>query len=179
MLDEYVDDVFDEDALFLERNSRTFRSRIARIDVNAETLADLLYAHRGRGGVRDVFYPKYETRDHYRARLRRPTPAFPTLPGYGGLLSITFTSQRVSAAFFDALDCCKGPSLGTAFTLACPYTILAHYTELEWAAKLGVPDNLVRVSVGTEDPALIRLWFERALDEAARVADGAPNGRGA
>jgi len=179
MLDEYVDDVFDEDALFLERNSRTFRSRIARIDVNAEALADLLYAHRGRGGVRDVFYPKFETRDHYRARLRRPTPSFPTLPGYGGLLSITFTSQRVSAAFFDALDCCKGPSLGTAFTLACPYTILAHYTELEWAAKLGVPDNLVRVSVGTEDAALIRPWFERALEAAARVADGATSGRGA
>jgi cystathionine gamma-synthase len=30
-------------------------------------------------------------------------------------------------AFFDALDTHKGPSLGTNFTLACPYTLLAHY----------------------------------------------------
>ena len=28
----------------------------------------------------------------------------------------------------------KGPSLGTNFTLACPYTILGHYLELDWAA---------------------------------------------
>ncbi len=30
----------------------------------------------------------------------------------------------------------KGPGFGTNFTLACPYTLLAHYTELEWAAVI-------------------------------------------
>jgi cystathionine gamma-synthase len=32
-----------------------------------------------------------------------------------------------------------------------PYTILAHFTELEWAAEFGVEEGLVRISVGMED----------------------------
>ena len=44
----------------------------------------------------------------------------------------------------------KGPSLGTSFTLVSPYTLLAHYYELPWAAEFGVSDRLIRVSVGTE-----------------------------
>jgi cystathionine gamma-synthase len=53
--------------------------------------------------------------------------------------------------FFDALNIAKGPSLGANFTLVCPYTLLAHYTELEWAESFGVDRRLVRVSVGLED----------------------------
>ena len=53
-------------------------------------------------------------------------------------------------AFYNALAVSKGPSLGTTFTLVCPYTLLAHYTELDWAAQYGVHADLIRVSVGTE-----------------------------
>jgi cystathionine gamma-synthase len=56
----------------------------------------------------------------------------------------------VIQVFFDALNVFKGPSLGTNFTLACPYTLLAHYTELDWAEGFGVDRRLVRVSVGLE-----------------------------
>jgi cystathionine gamma-synthase len=59
--------------------------------------------------------------------------------GFGGLFSLTFAGQRTAEAFYDALACATGPSLGTNFTLACPYTILAHYAELDWAAQYGVP----------------------------------------
>jgi cystathionine gamma-synthase len=44
----------------------------------------------------------------------------------------------------------KGPSLGTNFTLVCPYTLLAHYNELPWAEEFGVDRFLIRVSVGLE-----------------------------
>ena len=69
------------------------------------------------------------------------------------------TSPRV----YDRLEVCKGPSLGTVFTLACPFTLLAHYTELEWAEACGVSRYLIRLSVGLEDPE--ELWgrIERAL----------------
>lgn len=53
--------------------------------------------------------------------------------------------------FFDHLNVRKGPSLGTCYTLACPYTVLAHYDELAWAAACGVSASLIRVSVGLED----------------------------
>lgn len=60
---------------------------------------------------------------------------------------------------------------GTNFTLACPYTILAHYLELDWAAEWGVDANLVRVSVGMEDKEVLLGWFEAAI-RAAEVALG-------
>ena len=57
----------------------------------------------------------------------------------------------------------KGPSLGTSFTLACPYTQLAHYDELDWAATYGVSGHLLRVSVGLEDPVDLSERFQQAL----------------
>jgi cystathionine gamma-synthase len=53
-----------------------------------------------------------------------------------------------TAGYFLSLS--KGPSFGTEFSLACPYTLLAHYDELEWAEGCGVSRNLIRFSVGTE-----------------------------
>jgi hypothetical protein len=42
---EYEDLMWVEDAIFMERNSRTFQTRIARIDENTEALCDFLRAH--------------------------------------------------------------------------------------------------------------------------------------
>ena len=70
--------------------------------------------------------------------------------GFGGLLSLTFHSNAASRAFFDSLPINKGPSLGTDFSLACPYTVLTHFKELQWAAEYGVEEGLVRISVGME-----------------------------
>lgn len=134
-----------EDALAMERNSRDFVSRAHKINTNAEVLADFLLSHSGPSSraLKHVFYPKWETRPLF-DRLRRAGG------GFGGLLSITFHTDGAACAFFDALACAKGPSLGTNFTLACPYTVLAHYAEREWAAAYGVEEGLVRISVGLE-----------------------------
>lgn len=71
--------------------------------------------------------------------------------------------------FFDVIDTAKGPSLGTNFTLTSPYTILAHYGELEWAAQYGVEANLVRVSVGLEDTEALVGIFGGALEALVAV----------
>jgi len=55
-----------------------------------------------------------------------------------------------SQRFHDALKLYKGPSLGTNFSLLCPYTLLAHYFDLDWAESFGVSRNLLRLSVGLE-----------------------------
>jgi cystathionine gamma-synthase len=178
----YEDIYFDEDAIFLERNSRDFRSRILKINQTAEALCDFFWAEKeksksggGGGVIKDVYYPKFVTTENYRARLRSPpseggeSSSSPSAsPGFGGLFSLTFTSARAAEYFYDALPCPKGPSLGTNFTLASPYTILAHYAELDWAVQWGVEPNLVRVSVGLEDLATLRGWFEGALREAEK-----------
>ena len=172
--EEYEDTYYSSDAIFMERNSRDFQSRVAKINRNAEAICDFLAEYTMQTGkgcceagpvATRVYYPKYITPHNYRARLRHPDG-----PGaFGGLFSITFTSLAASRAFFDALKCCKGPSLGTNFTLACPYTVLAHYLELEWAAEWEVEEGLVRVSVGLEDEATLMEWFREALEAAERA----------
>ena len=72
-------------------------------------------------------------------------------------------SQEAARAFFDALACPKGPTFGTNFTLACPYAVLAHYEEQEWALELGVPLYLIRIGIGLEDPDWVRELFDIAL----------------
>ncbi|KAH9074310.1 PLP-dependent transferase [Lactarius deliciosus] len=165
LLTRYEDVYFDEDAIFMERNSRNFSQRAAKIDANAERVCDLLHSASQQGPsspITEVFYPKWQTAAHYAARR---------LPGggFGGLFSLAFASPRAAEAFFDALACAKGPSLGTNFTLACPYTILAHYGELDWAARYGVPSSLVRISVGLEDPG----WLHDVFASAVRAAEEA------
>jgi hypothetical protein len=68
-------------------------------------------------GVRQVFYPKLTQPGIYDA-YKRPEG------GYGGLFSVSLDEGLSPMAFYDALDVYKGPSLGTNYTLACPYTLL-------------------------------------------------------
>lgn len=174
----FEDAYYDEDAIYMERNSRDFQPRIRIIDINTEAVCDFLRSRSVAGGaesavIKEVFYPKYITREHYEHCRTKPNSggkdSKASAGGFGGLFSVTFTSDVASHTFFDALSCYKGPSLGTNFTLACPYTILAHFTELDWAAQCGVETGLVRVSVGMEDTKVLLKWFETALKAAEAV----------
>src|SRR5271170_776081 len=108
--------------------------------------------------VKSVFYPKFNpSRPNYDA-YRTPDG------GYGGLLSVVFHNDDHAIIFYDALETAKGPSLGTNFTLTSPYTILAHYTELEWARQFGVESGLVRISAGLEEMEHLVGVFEKALE---------------
>ena len=157
---DYEDNYWPEDAIFMERNSRDFVSRIDRINMNAETICETLSSSPI---VKKIYYPKFNpTRKFYDA-IRNKNG------GYGGLLSVTFHTIAQAVTFFDKLETAKGPSLGTNFTLSSPYVILAHYMELDWTAQYGVEADLVRVSVGLEDPIDLKLKFERALVEAAEA----------
>ncbi|RPB03758.1 PLP-dependent transferase [Choiromyces venosus 120613-1] len=151
---DFEDNHWSEDVLFLERNSRDFVSRIERINKNAEAVADLLKSHPR---IKQVYHPKYSPTRPFYDNCRSPSG------GYGGLLSVTFYTIQDAIEFFDTLEISKGPSLGTNFTLASPYTLLAHYGELDWAAGYGVEDNLVRVSVGLEETGELVERFKTAL----------------
>ena len=67
------------------------------------------------------------------------------------LFSIEFPTEQQAIIFYDSLQINKGPSLGNWCTLVCPYTILAHYFELEWANSYGVKRHLLRISIGCEN----------------------------
>ncbi|GAA5981766.1 hypothetical protein JCM10908_004601 [Rhodotorula pacifica] len=189
--ERYEDAYFDEDAIYMERNSRDFQARVAQENHNAEMLCDYFRTRRVPGPpatgivppadetdasadqadfvVSEVYYPKYQTPEEYLALARPPPPDANGYGNYGALFSLTFSSILASRTFFDALPCYKGPSLGTNFTLACPYTILAHYTELGWAKEFGVEKGLVRISTGLEEPEMLKEWFADALAAAERA----------
>ncbi|KAI8381077.1 pyridoxal phosphate-dependent transferase [Radiomyces spectabilis] len=152
---DFEDLIWCEDAIFMERNSRTFKARSNIINENAEALCDFLVNHPK---VQSVYYPKFVSRENYDA-VKNVNGG-----GYGGLFSVVLQHENAASQFYDNLHCAKGPSLGTNFTLASPYTILAHYTELDWAAQFGVPRHLVRVSVGLEERDRLLKMFKDALD---------------
>lgn len=154
---EFEDTYWPEDAIFMERNSRDFASRIDRANANAEAICQVI---RPNPLIKTLYYPRYnESCPNYEA-VRLPGG------GYGGLLSIVFHSYDKAMAFYDAIETAKGPSLGTNFTLTSPYVLLAHYQELEWAASFGVEPSLVRISVGLEETDQLVGVFRSALKAA-------------
>ncbi len=143
-----------EDAVVLEAQARGFPERMRRHNQNGLLLAERLRRHPA---VERVWYPKWEFSDAYEAVRRKDG-------GWGALLTfLPKVGETKAPGIYDRLEFCKGPSLGTVFTLACPFTLLAHYTELEWAESCGVSRHLIRLSVGLEDPEDLWRRLERAL----------------
>jgi cystathionine gamma-synthase len=133
--------LYGRDAATLLANGADYEQRMQRINQLALLAVEALQQHPD---VAEVWHPStVGTRAEYKA-LMRPGG------GYGGLMSIILKDPAKAPAFYEAMPCAKGPSLGTNFTLACPYTLLAHYEELPWAASLGVSAHLIRLSVGMD-----------------------------
>ncbi len=154
----YEDNLWPGDAVRLQTYGADFRERFARVSETTRVLCERLAAHPK---VAAVHYPSLTCRETYTRYCRSAEP------GFGGLFSLELVDGAVNAPqFYDRLQLCKGPSLGTNFTLVCPYTLLAHYHELAWAASCGVNAHLIRVSVGLE--SLDTLWarFSEALEVA-------------
>jgi len=146
--------LFELDAVTLEINSRHFEERVRATDENAAELVDWL---RGRDEAESVWYPGLPQGGFYE-QLRRKGG------GYGALFSMTLSGGEPAAAkFYDSLEISKGPGLGTNFSLICPYTLLAHYSELNWAAERGAERDLVRCWIGLEDPEELIGRFESAF----------------
>ena len=149
--------LYAEDAIALNNNMIDYRERVLRVNQTAPRLVDLLNNHHS---VSKIWYPKYETRTHYDAVKRDEG-------GFSGLFSIELKNpEKTTSQFYNALQLCKGPSLGANFTLVCPYTILAHYDELHWCEENGVSKWLIRVSVGQESYDFLS---QRFLDALAAV----------
>lgn len=77
-----------------------------------------------------------------------------------------FVNVPTAAAFFNALNVHKGPSLGAQYTLAQPYVQTVFQSEKIWARKYGLKETIVRISVGLEDRVLLRNAFKIAMDAA-------------
>ena len=141
------------DSIALEKSSRNVIERLHALNKACISLKRRLENHPS---VLNVFHP--ELCPNFQKIMRG------SKSGYGCLLSFELCEGIEKAKrVYDSLKVCKGPSFGTNFTLVAPYVLLAHYKELSWAERCGVPSHLLRVSVGLEEEE--NLWgrFEKAL----------------
>ena len=141
------------DAEVLLSNVKGYAKRMETVNANGLELAGWLLDHPA---VAQVWHPSITSREHYDAVRQKNG-------GYGGLLSFVLKNQKKTPKVYDTLRLSKGPSFGTTFTLVCPYVMLAHYPELEWAEACGVPANLLRVSCGLEPIEALKAAFDEAL----------------
>lgn len=144
------------DAEVLLSNLKDYPKRNPIHNSNGAALAAWLAAHPA---IEKVWHPSLTTADAYQAAQRKGG-------GCGGLLSFVLKTRRKTPKVYDSLALCKGPSFGTVFTLVSPYTLLAHYDQLEWAESCGIPAHLLRVSCGLEPFETIRDAFAEALEHA-------------
>jgi cystathionine gamma-synthase len=147
--------LYSEDEEVLSALVGGFPDRMEQHNRNGLFIAEQLRAHPR---VERVWFPKWEHCEAYEG-VRRPGR------GWGALITFLIRNAKADAPrIYDALPVCKGPSLGTVFSLACPFTLLAHYTELNWAEACGVPSHLIRLSVGLEDPSVLWSRIKAALE---------------
>lgn len=152
--EEYEDCNWGENIALLDQYATDFTERMERVNRTTAEVCAWLHQHPL---VKTVYYPAYQTRELYDA-LRKPGG------GYSGLFSILLHEAATrTAPFYNHLAFNKGPNLGTTFSLCCPYTLLAHYDELDWARQCGVSRHLLRFSIGLEEPADLIARLEKAF----------------
>ncbi|MBO0686022.1 MAG: PLP-dependent transferase [Candidatus Dormibacteraeota bacterium] len=157
---------FDAHAGFLlARGLKTLALRVEAHNSGAMALAEFLAGHPG---VQEVNYPGLATHpDHAHASK--------LLSGFGGMLSIRLHGGAPAAdLMLDALRLpTNAPSLGGVESLITQPVKTSHAgMRREDRERIGITDDLVRISVGIEDPADLVADFGQALEAAARVPVG-------
>ena len=146
--------IYARDLEVLEHNARDFPERMKIANANALELARFLEVHPAIG---HVWYPGLNPSPVYE-QLRKPAG------GYGAVISfLPQEAAQNTPRIFENLRLSHGISLGTKYSLVCPYVQLAHYHELTWAKDCGIDPHLLRIAVGTEPWHDLRQRFEAAL----------------
>lgn len=141
----------------LGRGLKTLALRVRAQNENAQALAEHLAQHPK---VEQVHYPGLASHpDHTRARRH--------LTGFGGMLSFRPKGgQSTATKMLDQVRIAfPAPSLGGVETLITRPAATSHAgLNPEARAKMGVTDDLVRVSVGIESAADLIEDFDHALE---------------
>ncbi len=146
-------DLFGADAIALKKSCNDVTDRIHKLN---EACLSLKLRLENHPNIARVLHP--ELCPNYKFLMKPKS-------GFGCLLSFELNGGLAKTkTFYNSLKVCKGPSFGTNFTLACPYVLLAHYQELNWVSKCGIPTELIRVSVGLEEPEDLWERFKKALN---------------
>ena len=141
------------------RGMKTMALRVRQQNANAMELAEFLAGHKK---VAKVNYPGLKSHPQHALARRQ-------MKGFGGMLSFEVRgSMRDAMRFTESLKVASlAASLGGVETLVSQPANMTH-TQMtaKERAETGIPDTLVRVSVGIEDAEDLVSDFRRALDAA-------------
>jgi cystathionine gamma-synthase len=149
-------------AFLLIRGMKTLHLRVKQQNDSALTIARWL---QGRPSVASVFYPGLETHVHHDVARRQ-------MRGYGGVLSFMLKGgfgavERVLPKLRLAR---RAANLGSVETIAGPPATTSHVEcTAEEREAMGIPEGLVRYSVGIEDTQELIADLGQALEAGGRT----------
>ncbi|HWK04461.1 MAG TPA: cystathionine gamma-synthase family protein [Puia sp.] len=143
-------------AYMIARGMKTLELRIERQNASALTIANYLMAHPK---VKEVFYPGLETHPGHAIAKSQMT-------GFGGIISFALDGgYDLVEKFLPRLRLVHlAASLGSVSTLAGPPRTTSHVELTEEQRRLlGIPESLIRYSVGIENVNDLLQDIEEAL----------------
>jgi cystathionine gamma-lyase/cystathionine beta-lyase/cystathionine gamma-lyase/homocysteine desulfhydrase len=144
------------DAWLVLRGTKTLPIRMERHNANALALAQFLAGHRK---VVQTHYPGLPDHPHHDLAKRQ-------MNGFGGVISFRLGSLEKARTLLNSVELMAlAESLGGVETLISHPASMTHASvPAEQRQRIGVTDDLVRVSVGIEDIEDLRDDLAQALD---------------
>jgi cystathionine gamma-synthase len=143
----------------LLRGLKTFELRMERHNENGQAVAEFLEGHPR---VERVLYPGL--RSHPQHELARRT-----MRGFGGVVAFTIRDAdwRRTADVVDAVRIPRiAPSLGGVESLIEQPLVLSYYDfSAEERRLMGIPDNMIRLACGIENPQDLIADLAQALEK--------------
>jgi methionine-gamma-lyase len=139
------------------RGIKTLALRMERHNDNASALAYTLSHHPK---VEAVFYPGLESHQNHEIAKRQ-------MQGFGGMIGFDVGTAEAAKTLVNNLEVCTfATSLGGVETLVQPVALMTHASlSPEERAAAGVPEGMIRLSVGVEDVKDIENDILQALDK--------------
>lgn len=143
-------------AYFLVRGIKTLELRVKRQNENALALSGFL---EGQPKVDKVFYPGLKSHPGHKIAKKQ-------MSGFGGVFAFSLKGgfKEVKKLLNNLEFAHLAASLGSVATLVGPPKVTSHVeTSPEERKELGIPESLIRCSVGIENTEDIIADFEQAL----------------
>ena len=143
-------------AYMILRGMKTLALRMERHNYNALELSKWLSEHTQ---ISKVFYPGYSDHKGYDLARKQMT-------GFGGVLSFSIKDESTIPTFISNLQFAHAAAhLGSVDTIVGPPKTTSHVENTpEERSQLGIPENLIRCSVGIEHIDDIKNDFDQALN---------------
>lgn len=143
------------DSFLLIRGIKTLSVRMDRHEENARFIADKLSKSNN---IKKVYYTGLESHKGHEIQKSQAS-------GFGGVISFVLNDELDFRKFVEGLELITfGESLGGVESLACHPASMTHATlPKELRERIGITDNLIRISVGIEDKEDILKDIQNAL----------------